>query len=409
MRIAWVTAEHPPVVRAGLGRYSARTVPRLVTAGHEVVVLTVNPGGLPPVSTEDGARVLRPTVPSGLRVAALRRRPALDTAVIAAAVAATGAVAAGVLRREHERRPFDVVAFHDTTSGPWAALRIARRLPVPLVFHVHSTETTMTRHAVVPDPLGLLTRAERALAAAADRIVVLTGEQRDLLARHGWPVARMRVVPHGLDLADLDVAGSGAAGLGPARADVRAAYGIPADAPLLVFAGRLVPVKGLPTLLRAMPAVARAVPGVRLLVVGESKGGGVEPALARLAGPDVVFTRRFLPTAEVAAAMAAADVCVVPSTFEPFGLVALEAMALGRPVVLGPGCSMLLTGPADEPTAVRVDSPGDGPLATELVALLRDPDRRARMGKAAAERVRAEFSVDAAVRRTESVYEEVVG
>lgn len=397
MRIAWVTAEHPPVVRAGLGRYSARTVPRLVAAGHDVVVLTVNPGGLPASRREGGALVLRPAVPSGLRFGRLRRHPALDTAAITTAVAATGAVAAGWLRREHARRPLDVVAFHDTTSGPWAALRIARRLPVPLVFHIHSTETTMTGHAVVPDPLGLLARAERRLGATADRVVVLTDEQRSLLVRHGWDAGRLRVVPHGLDPVDL----------GRPDRGVRAAYGIPPEAPLLVFAGRLVPVKGIETLLRALPQVAAAVPDVRLLVVGESKGGGVDPRLQRLAGPQVTFTRRFVPPDVVAGAMAAADVCVVPSVFEPFGLVALEAMALGRPVVLGPGCARVLTGPADEPTAVRVPA-GAGPLATELVALLRDRGRAERMGKAAAERVRAEFTVDAAVRRTLAVYQEVV-
>jgi D-inositol-3-phosphate glycosyltransferase/glycogen(starch) synthase len=366
-------------------------VPRLVAAGHEVVVLTVNPGDLPPVRVEDGATVLRPPVLSGLqRAGALRRRPATDTAVIAAAVARTSRVAAQWLRRE---LPLDVVAFHDTTSGPWGALRIARELPVPLVFHVHSTETTMTGHAVVPDPLGMLARAERRVAAAADRIVALTEDQRALLVRHGWPADRIRVVPHGVDAPAVS------------GVDIRAAYGIPAGAPLLVFAGRLVPVKGIETLLRALPRIP--VPDLHLLVVGESKGGGVAPGLERLAPPRVVFTRRFLPASDVAAAMATADVCVVPSTFEPFGLVALEAMALGRPVVLGPGCSPLLAGPADQPSSLRVPAAGEGPLATAITGLLADPARAALMGKVARERVRTEFTPDAVVRRTLEIYEEV--
>jgi glycogen synthase len=403
MNIAFWSNEYPPNVRAGLGRYAERVVDRLVRQGHHVVVLTANPGRLPPTEGRPPLRVLRPSrgwMRALLGSARLRRRRGLDIAIIALNVLLSSLDGFRLLRRL--RREIDVVAFHDTTSGPIGPILAALTLRVPVVFHVHSTETTMTPWAVVKDPLRVIAAMERLLGRLADRSVVPSPEQRDLLADHGWRRERIAVVPHGCDPAEPG---------DPAEA--RRLLGIPPERPLLVFVGRLVAVKGVHALIRAMPEVVRAEPGALLVLVGEGKGArdaAVDGLVRGLGlGEHVLVHHRFLPSADVARHMLAADLCVFPSLYEPFGLVAVEAMALGRPVLLGHGFSRMFAGDhPDDPAAAFVDASDPGRIAAAAVALLRDPGRRRRLGAAARRFARATFSWDETARRTVALYQEVL-
>ena len=414
MNIAFWSNEYPPNVRAGLGRYAERVVGQLVRDGHSLHVLTANPGDLPVEEGEPPLVVHRPVRPWVRRLLGnrrLRRSRTVDIALITLNVLVSSLDSYRLLRRLRRQVPIDVIAFHDTTSGPLGPILAALTMPVPLVFHVHSTETTMTRWAVVKDPLRVIAGMERLLARLAARVVVPSAEQVDLLASHGWDRTRIRVVPHGSDVPVLRaVATEGRAAV---ALDVRRKLGIPAERPIVLFAGRLVPVKGVPALIRAMETVVREEPGALLLLVGESKGArcaAVDRLVASLGLRDhVLAEHQFLPAAEVFRRMLAADLCVFPSLYEPFGLVAVEAMTLGRPVILGRGFPAVFAGGgADRPAALFVDGTDAAAIAAAIADLLRDTDRRRRLSEAGRDHVLGMFSWERTARLTAALYTEVV-
>jgi glycogen synthase len=348
MRVHVVCAEVPPHVVGGLGRYAERTLGRLAA---EVPVT---------VHAQDGARPAR-------RGARLVARNLAYTARSTARILASP-------------RRGAVVAVHDWMGClTGLACRLAGR---PVVFHVHNRELSTAPRTALGRGLAALEAAMARLAAAT---IVPTSTMRTELAARGWP--RVRVVPHG------------AGDPGPDRLpdDVRARY--PAG-PLLVYAGRYSAAKGVPTLLDALTRL----PGVTLVLCGDGSPHTAEAADVAaliadlgLAGRAIAL-RRFLPAAELAAHFLAADACVFPSTYEPFGLVAVEAMALGRPVVVGPGYAPEVAGPARRCAA---DDPAE--LAELIGQALADPAA----GPAGREHARS-FDWDRTVAATLRCYAEAV-
>lgn len=186
----------------------------------------------------------------------------------------------------------------------------------------------------------------------------------------------------------------------PSDAEARAArdrLGVEA-APLVLYAGKLSIGKGTPVLLEALDRIAAAVPGVRFALAG--KGGMAIPARADL------LTLGVVPQAELFALYRAADVVVVPSLWpEPLSRVLLEVMRIGRPVVA--------TAVGGTPEAVEhgvtgllVPRQDSEALAKAVIELLLDPERRARMGRAATERARTAFDEERLVTALLEVYRE---
>jgi glycogen(starch) synthase len=192
--------------------------------------------------------------------------------------------------------------------------------------------------------------------------------------------------------------------LAPARvAAARARYG--GTGPLLVFSGRLVYEKGLHDLLRAMPRLRRRHPGIRLVVAG---AGPHDEALRQQArqlrlGRSVLFAG-FVGDEQLAALAGAADCAVVPSIYEPFGLVALEAAAAGTPLVAADvgGLRELVE---HGRTGLRFSSGDVAGLADAVTALLSDQVLARRMARAARTMVAADHSWDRVAARTVDVYE----
>lgn len=175
------------------------------------------------------------------------------------------------------------------------------------------------------------------------------------------------------------------------------------EVPLVGTLARLVPQKGLDVLLEAF---ARVPPPARLVIAG---AGTLRPVLeARAVMPDLVGRVAFLgPRADSAAVMAALDLFVLPSRWEGFGLVLLEAMAAGRAIVAS-RVSAIPEVVAEGETALLVPPDDPGALAAAIVALLDDPARRQAMGAAGRARVRQEFAPDRLVRATLDLYRTVL-
>ena len=419
-RLAVVCHQYPPRALGGLAEYAERSLRELrrQRPDLELTLYTMNhPGRHPGVSLHDGVTVVRPGIPGWLR----RLVPAegsgasvLGQAAFALALALFNLAVFLRLRRVRSRGL--VVAIHDWQSTP-VGIGTAWLLRSPVVYHVHNTEQTMTPRPDVADPLGVIGVCQRLMSRLAALVVVPTSEMKTLLVRHGWNPDRIRVVPHGHE----DDPGSPSVAIGDRdrdRAAIRSAVladvGFPADSWLLVFVGRLSPVKGIHTLLRALPAIARRHPAVRLLVLGVGVAGtgqdeGVDRLVTELGVGGLTHVyHRYLPREQVRRHYQAADLCVFPSTYEPFGLVAVEAMALGVPVVLGPGFSASIAADGDHRAAYQVREDTPEALSRLVVSLLDQPAALRAVAKRGQAHVLHTFTWSASVHSTLATYQEAV-
>ncbi len=370
-----VCTEVPPHVVGGLGRYAERILPALRDSGVPIEVYGVT--GRP-------RQADRP----------LRR--------IAGLITFNVRVAARILRAGG--RSGAVVAVHDWMGCIAGILcRLAGRMPV--VFHVHTCEHNTAPGARRTAVTAGITALENAMARLASLIVVPSAGMRDELVARGWPPGRLRVVPHGFEDPELvRLAGLSGAERDRLRAKVRAGY-LPGGAGrLVVFAGRLSSHKGVHTLIKAVPALLRERGDLRVVLVGSGDDAEVARLIEREGvGGHVVAGYRFLDPPEVFAHFLAADVCAFPSSYEPFGLVAVEAMALGRPVVVGPGYSPEVVG--DGAVRCRTGEPEE--LAAALARCLDDPEHAAGLARRGAEHVRARYSWARTAETTLAAYAEV--
>ena len=175
--------------------------------------------------------------------------------------------------------------------------------------------------------------------------------------------------------------------------EVKQRYGLKDDDPMVLFIGRLVWIKGVDKLVRAMPHVLGKVPNAKLVIVGL---GDMQDYLGRLVRnlnlQDVVkFRFEFLPEEERIVHYAACDVAVYPSLYEPFGIVTLEAMSMEKPVVVGAaGISgmreiVVTSGPDQCGFHINPNDPAD--IAWGIVNAIQDPERNAQLGRNGRKRV----------------------
>jgi D-inositol-3-phosphate glycosyltransferase len=230
--------------------------------------------------------------------------------------------------REHEGRDYDVVHSHYWLSA-WIGQRLSQDLGIPHVVTFHTLALIkMQSRAGEMEPEGR-EQVEREAMLTADRIVAFSGHERDAMARlYGADPARVMLAPCGVDLAKfrpLD------------QKEARRRLGLNGEK-LLLYVGRVEPLKGLDLLVETAAQMEAGEQNIRMMVVGG--GGPGEPEtdrVRRLAEERQVdglidFVGR-VDHDELPLYYNAADVCVVPSYYESFGLVALESMACGTPVV----------------------------------------------------------------------------
>jgi glycogen(starch) synthase len=393
MRILHLSWEYPPVVHGGLGRHVHALAEAQAAAGHDVVVITAHPGESPYDEVRSGVRVLRaiadpPEVPFDLDhllpwVMSLEH-----------AMTRVGAL----LSREWQA---DVVHGHDWLVAH-AGATLKATFDAPLVATIHATEAG--RHqGWLPGPLSrAIHSVEWWLTFEARRVVVCSEHMRwEVQTLFDPPPESIDVIPNGIDLSYWSVGGM-------AAARARARWQPDPSAPLVVFSGRLEWEKGVHTLLTAVPALRRRFPGIRLVVAGQgaqSDALATQAAQARL-GRAVTFAG-FLPEEDLAALVAAADLAVIPSLYEPFGLVALEAAALGTPLAVSRtgGLAELV----DDGVTGRTFIPGDRhDIADTVTASLRDPQAARRMAAAARRRAQTAHRWSAIAASTEAVYQRAV-
>ena len=381
MRILFCNYEYPPL--GGGGGVVMAAIARELARRHSVTVLTSRAGTLEPQSVDAGVRVVR--VPVFFRTQlAVANFPSM------AAYLPTGAWRGLQLARQDA---FDLINTHFVVpTGPLGQW-LADRLHIPNVLSVHGGDLYDPSKASSPHRHAWLRRAVSRLLRRADSVVA---QSRDTAAnvQRIYGVARpVELIPLGIERPP------------PLAPGARAHFGIPPDAYVLVTVGRVVARKANLQLPRVLAAAAAARPW--LIVVGD---GPELPAMRALAAELGIGERvRFLGQASEAdkqCALAAADVFVSTSQHEGFGLVFLEAMAHGLPIVCydrGGQTDFLCT-----PDTGHVVKLNDLDAFTRAVlALHADPARRQRVRATNLECVEQYF-VDRCAERYEAVFESVL-
>lgn len=280
----------------------------------------------------------------------------------------------------------DVVHSHVFSSNAWGAvLGRATRVPV-VVAHEHtwSFEGAPVRKAI----------DREVIARLSDVFVSCSREdERRMIEIERIAPEKIHLIPNGIEAP-------------PPRDDphdVRAELGIPADAPVLVAVGRLVPDKGFDVLIAAAAELAPRFPGLRVLIAGTGEQRDALQAQIAAAGLDGTVTLLGVRS-DVPDLLDAADVAVSSSRVEGSPLAVIEQMAAGRAIVAAAvgGVPDLIE---DGVHGLLVPSDDAPALAGAIATLLDDPDRRAALGSAARERRRAEFDLATMVGRVEALYE----
>ena len=296
---------------------------------------------------------------------------------------------------------FDLVHVQTPFSAHLAGRRLARERGVPLVETWHTDFEHYFEHYLSLVPAAVARRLARALARrvgrGVDRLIVPSAAIDRVLEEYEIATPRT-VVPTGISPGEL---GAGS------RERFRAAHGIPAERPVAVHVGRIAGEKNLDFLLRAADLVRRELPGFLLVVAGE---GPAKPALRALAeelglGPHLLWVGYLDRGRELADAYCAGDLFAFSSRTETQGLVLLEAMSLGVPVV-----ALAERGTKDfleEGRGALVPPHDERAFAEAMLRLIRDGALRARLA-AEARDLASSWTAAAFARRLAAIYRELV-
>jgi glycogen(starch) synthase len=387
MRVLLISWEYPPVIEGGLGRHVRKLSESLVRHGVEVHVLTRGGGRLPAEVEQHGVLVHRVREPQFPR----------DPTAFVHWVDAMNADMHVLATELCERFEFDLVHSHDWLVAGAAELA-AGQLERPWLVTVHATEYGRHQGWVHTHPQSHIHATERAMVRNADHVITCSRYMRVHVANvFGVRPAKITAIPNGIDPGDLE----------PVAADLdvlRAKYAAP-DERLVLLVGRLVYEKGFHLALDALAPMVRRLGALRFVVAGT---GSAERELKRqarrlgLSGHGVFLG--WVGDDMLHSLYRVSDLCIVPSLYEPFGLVALEAMASGCLCVVADTGGLREVVPVDGTVGLRFPSRDATALRTVLERILTDDHARRQLVAEAREHV-LRFDWTAVAQRTAEVYD----
>jgi glycogen(starch) synthase len=388
-RVLIVSWEYPPIVEGGLARHVRKLSEQLVRDGEEVHVLTRGGGHLAADEDRHGVivhRVREPDFPRDDLDAFIAWVSHMNDDMRAAAADLAG--------------EFDLVHSHDWLVAD-AARALARGWGVPWLVTVHATEYGRHQGWVDKHPQSYIHGVEQRMAREADRVITCSHYMRgQVVDVFGVAPEQVAVIPNAIDPSDLQPVSD--------LPRLRARFAEPEDK-LVLLVGRLVYEKGFHLALDALPGLIRRLGRVRFLVAGSGTAEAELKAQAeRLGlmehgsfigwtGDDVLHSLYRI-----------ADLCVVPSIYEPFGLVALEAMASGCPCIVADTGGLREVVPPGRRVGLRFRARSARSLAIMAERLLTDDALRARLVAEASEHVLGFDWADVA-RQTAAVYDSLAG
>ena len=369
MRVLILSWEYPPLIEGGLARHVRKLAENLVEQGVEVHVLARGMEESPAEEEMEGVIVHRVREPE---------RPRELTEFVAwIEHMNSDMLAVGV--EVGDRYDFDLVHGHDWLVAV-AGDHLAKRFRCPFVVTIHATEYGRHQGWVDKHPQSYIHGVERWMANRAEQVITCSAYMREHVADiYGLEEDRIAVIPNGIDpselvpVDDLDT--------------LRARFAEPHET-LVLLVGRLVYEKGFQLALEALPGVIERVGDVRFVVAGsgtaeadlreQASDLGLDPYGTFLGwiGDDVLHSLYRI-----------ADLTVVPSLYEPFGLVALEAMASGCPCIVADTGGLREIVPANDRVGLRFNGGDPEHLATMVERLLTDGPLRDRLVAEASEHV----------------------
>ncbi|NWG11010.1 glycosyltransferase family 4 protein [Candidatus Bathyarchaeota archaeon] len=409
MRIGFFVWEYPPAIVGGLGTYAEYITREFVSMGNDVTIFTLNPGNQKTREIVKGVEVHRPQIADASNVFPMFVTDDLkkwgtnirmfNDIFIYNILSATKFINSNMKK---ERCDYDVVCVHDWLSSI-AGIIVKNETKVPVAFHVHSTEWGRSGG----QGSEVVSYLEWETAQRVDKIVTVSHAMQEDLTRHGWPKSKISVVWNGVDPEYYN----------PNKCKkeeveaIRSKCGVKPDEKMLLFLGRLTWVKGVRNLVQAIPMVLEEYPNTKLVILGKGEQqNDVTETANRLGISDKIICKfEFVPEKERILHYAASDVCIFPSTYEPFGIVSLEAMAMAKPLIVGAqgvvGFREQVVPFGSDQNGVHVNGGNSADIAWGIKEVLCDSDRAKKWGENGRKRVLQYFTWRKAAEQTLQMYE----
>jgi len=411
LKIVHFSWEFPPVIYGGLGTFTAEITQKQSYFNNEVTVFSFNQNnGYNTYEKCNGVDVYRPKtldLTDTFRLFADYELKSWGATfkffadVLSYNIMSSSQLVNMLVRKE--KKSFDIIDAHDWL-GIIGGMSVKKELGIPLMFHVHSTEVGRSigrgSHAIKD--------IEYEGGQVADCVITVSNAMRDELEKLGFPPHKIRVCWNGVDPAKYDPNKVN----DEEKMQLRKRYGINENENMLLFVGRLVTVKGVGNLVNAMPNVLQEFPNTKLVILGIGDlEWGLKSQSEKLGIKDkVIFRTEFVSEKERIQHYATADCVVLPSTYEPFGIVCTESMSMAKPTVVGArgtnGFREQIIPNGDKKSGIHINPHDSNDIAWGIKQILQLEDKGKWIGKNARERVTKEFSWEIAAKRTLDIYNE---
>ncbi len=413
MKIVHFSWEFQPVIFGGLGTFATEITQKQVHFGNEVTVFSLNKdNNLSTFERWKGVDTYRPKTLDLTSTFYLSADHELRSwgshfkffADVISYNVMSASQLVNLLVRENGKT-YDIIDAHDWL-GILGGMIAKNELNIPLMFHVHSTEVGRS----VGRGSHTIKDIEFEGGQVADCVITVSHAMGDELQKLGFPIDKIKVCWNGVDPNKYD----------PSRISVeektnlRRRYGVNDSEILLFFIGRLVTVKGIDKLVKAMPSVLRDFPNTKLIILGIGDMENEVRSLIENLGlqEKVILRTEFVSEEERILHYAAADVVVLPSLYEPFGIVCTEAMSMAKPAVVGArgtnGMREQIIPSGEKQCGIHINPFNPDDIAWGIKQMLESKEKSIQMGKNGRERVIEQFSWDVATKRTLEIYNEFI-